>query len=144
VRTKKLRKVKIQLSLESSDVRLPLPDFGKHVWPVPAELLQIRSDPDHFGQIRPDQLPDSSTSGRINCRIRSHPASFGRNLVRQHPATVAGCHRIPAQSVFRSPDVARFRHCMDSDNRPLLNSVNQISNMRTRTKSLISENDLRF
>jgi hypothetical protein len=66
VRTKKLRNVKIQL--------LPLLDSGEHVWPDPNKiagsggLLQIRldsADPGHFGQIRPDKLPDPSTSSRI-------------------------------------------------------------------------------
>jgi hypothetical protein len=68
-----------------------------HILSDPAESVQIRPDPDHFSHIRP-----ASNYGRI-------PASFGRNLVRWHPATVVGCHWIPTPSVFRSPDVAEFR-----------------------------------
>jgi hypothetical protein len=96
------------------------------------------SDPAGSGQIRPDscQIRPASDHGRI-------PASFGRNLVRRHPAMEAGSCRSPASSVFR-PDVAEIRHHLDSDDRLLLDSDNGISNMRVRTKSLISENDLRF
>jgi hypothetical protein len=40
--------------------------------------------------------------------------------------------------------VTEFRRRLDFDDRQLLNFSNQISNVRARTKSLISENDLRF
>jgi hypothetical protein len=78
VHTKKLRKAKIKvrrLSLEFSNVWLPLPDSGEQVWakslaellwingwiwPEPAEKMaesiQIWPNPGHFGQIQPDQL----------------------------------------------------------------------------------------
>jgi hypothetical protein len=91
---------------------------------------QIRPDPGHFGQIQP-----ASDHGRIS-------ASFSRNLVHQHPVMVARCRRIPAPAIFRWPDVAGFRRRLDSDDRLLSDSDNQISNVRTRTKNLISENNL--
>jgi hypothetical protein len=90
-----------------------------------------------FGRI----LAILARSDWINCRI---PASFNLNLVSRHSATVTGCRRIPAPSVFWWPNVAGFRGRLDSENRPLLDSGNRISNMCARTKSLISENDLRF
>jgi hypothetical protein len=52
--------------------------------------------------------------------------------------------QIPAPAVFRWLDVAGFWPCLDSDYRPLPDSDNWISNMRAKTKSLISENDLLF
>jgi hypothetical protein len=62
----------------------------------------IRPNPDNFGQIRSypagsGQKPDSVRSDRIQ-------AKFCRNLVRRHPATVAGCHKILASAVFRRQD----------------------------------------
>jgi hypothetical protein len=86
---------------------------------------QIQPDSGNFGQIRP-----ASDHGRI--------------LVRRHPATEAGCRRIPASAVFWWPDVAEFQCCLGSDDRPLLDSGNRISTVCARTKSLISENDLQF
>jgi hypothetical protein len=85
------KKMKMQLSLESGNVQLPLPDSG------------------HFGQIRQDQWPDPSKSwpfwldstgsmaeiGQIRLdssqiRLASDHgrilAKFGRNLVRRRPA----------------------------------------------------------
>jgi hypothetical protein len=59
--------------------------------------IHIRPDPDHFGQIRP-----ASDHGRI-------PAIFDQNLVRRHPATVAGCCRIPMPPGFRRSTNAGFR-----------------------------------
>jgi hypothetical protein len=44
----------------------------------------------------------------------------------------------------RWPDVAGFQRCMDSDDRLLPDSDNQILNVRERTKSLISKNNLWF
>jgi hypothetical protein len=118
----------MQLSLESNNVRLPLPDSSEHVWPdfgrtppdpvgsrpfwpnptgsrpfwpdlvgTVAGSIKIRPDSGQFGQIRP-----TSDHGRL-------PARFGRNLVRQYPATVARCCRIPVPPGFRRPTIARFR-----------------------------------
>jgi hypothetical protein len=69
VRTKKLRKVKIQLLPESGDVWSPLPDFGKHVWPDPAKMAASgRTPPD---LVRSGRIPAIlARSGRISCRIR--------------------------------------------------------------------------
>jgi hypothetical protein len=79
-----------------------------------------------FGRIRP-----ASDHGRIL-------ASFGRNLVCRHPATVAGCRWIMASTVFRWPDVAGFWPRLDSDDQPLPDSGNQVSNVGARAKTLIS------
>jgi hypothetical protein len=82
--------------------------------------------------------------GRINGRIRPASdhgwilASFGRNLACRHPVTVAGCRWIMAPTVFRWPDIAGFWPSLDSDDQPLPNSDNQVSNVRARTKTLIS------
>jgi hypothetical protein len=140
----------MQLSPESGNVRSPLPDSREHVWPDSAKMVgfrldssgsgQARPNPGHFGQTRPDQLPDPSRPGLISCRILPNPtgfqpfwpnpvgsvarssqngripASFDRNLVRRYPATVAECRRISAPSVFQWSDVAGFRRRLDSDN----------------------------
>jgi pyocin large subunit-like protein len=58
------------------------------------------------------------------------------------PATLTGCRRIPAPAGSRWPDVVGFRRQLDSDDRLLPNSSNQISNMRAKMKCLISENNL--
>jgi len=139
VRTKKLRKGKMQLSPESGNIWLPLSDSGEHVWPDPARLLQIR----------PDQWMDSCRSGRIPAilarfgqisgRIRSDlagfrldPASFrlwldsgqfrpksgmpasgdfGRMSLDSFAASipVARCYRILTPLRFRRPTIAGFR-----------------------------------
>jgi hypothetical protein len=143
----------MQLSPESGNVRSPLPDSSEHVWPDPAESIQIR----------PDQWPDPSKSSGIPAILaRSSRISavltrsgrlltmdgfrpvFSRNLVCRHSATVAGCRRIPAPVVFRWQNVAGFRCRLDSNDRQLPDYSNRISNVYARTKSLISENDLRF
>jgi hypothetical protein len=59
-------------------------------------------------------------------------------------APVTGCRRISEPAGSRWPDVAGFWHRLDSDDRLLPNSDNWISNVRARTKRLISENDLQF
>jgi hypothetical protein len=58
----------MQLLPEFGNVRLPLPDFGKHVWP----------DPGHFGQIRPDQWQDQVRSDRL-----LNMAGFRRNSLEE-------------------------------------------------------------
>jgi hypothetical protein len=79
VRTKKLRKVKMQMSPESGNDRSPSPESGEHVWPDPAKIAGFRPDPagsvagsghirpdsGHVGQIRPDQCPDPVISGHF-------------------------------------------------------------------------------
>jgi hypothetical protein len=62
--------------------------------------------------------------------------------IRQRPVAVAGFQ--PDHWPELGPPVAGFRRRQDSGDRQLLNSDDRISNMRVRTKSLISENDLRF
>jgi hypothetical protein len=61
-----------------------------------ARFGHIRLDCSHFGQIRP-----VSYHGWI-------PARFCWNLVLQHPATVAGCRRIPVPLGFRRSTIAEF------------------------------------
>jgi len=73
---KKLQKVKMKLS----------PDSSEHGWPDSG-----RTPPD---SVNPAIL---ARSDRISDRI---PARFCRNLVRRHPATMAGCRWIPAPAVF--------------------------------------------
>jgi hypothetical protein len=94
--------------------------------------------------------PESFGSSPINGRIRSYPAGSGRfGQIRQYSCRnlVAGTGaggRIPAQAGYRRPDVVGLWRRLDSDNRQLLNSDNRISNVRVRTKSLVSEKGLRF
>jgi hypothetical protein len=55
------------------------------------------------GRIRSDQagFPSVSDHGQILAR-------FCRNLVGRHPATVAGCRRIPVPPGFGQPTIAGF------------------------------------
>jgi hypothetical protein len=81
VRTKKLRKLKMQMLPESGDDRSPSPESGEHVSPDPAKIAgfrqdtsgpgQIRTDPVILAGSRQDQWPDPVRSGRI-------PAHFGQ------------------------------------------------------------------
>jgi hypothetical protein len=122
---KNYKRRKMQLSSESGNVWSPLSDSGEHVWPDSSGSSQIQPDPGHFGQIWL-----ASDHGWI-------PASFAWNLVRWQPATVAGCRQISASAVFWWPDVVGFRCRLKFDDRQLLDSDNQISNERAKTKSLI-------
>lgn len=80
--TKILRKVKMQLSPKSSNVRSPLSDSGEHVWPDLAKMAwfrpnsswsgQIRPNPGHVGQILLD-LDHFGQTGWVNGRIWSDP-----------------------------------------------------------------------
>jgi len=88
VRTKKLRKVKMQLSPESGNVRSPLPDSGEHVWPDLGHFGQIRSASDH-GQILPEFGPPAFGDGG-----RMSPNS-GADIISE-----AGCCRIPVPPGF--------------------------------------------
>jgi hypothetical protein len=88
VRTKKLRKVKMQLSPESGNDRSTLPESGEHVWPDLAKIAGFRQDTSGPGQIRPDL-------GRTSGRIRSDQAGF-------RPVSVHAGFRRPA--VFRWSD----------------------------------------
>jgi hypothetical protein len=103
VRTKKLRKVKIQLSPESGNARSPLPDSREHVWPDPAKIAefwldssgsgQILQDSNHFGQIRGQIHPNPTIlaiSGRLLTMAGFRPVST-ENLVSRHLAMVDGC-----------------------------------------------------
>jgi hypothetical protein len=92
-----------------------------------------------FDRIRLDQKPDLSRSARILTVLAGIQQYSGRNLVRQNFGGL-----ILAPAGFWRPDVVGLRRRLDSDDRQLLNSNDRISNMRVRTKSLISENDLRF
>jgi hypothetical protein len=102
---KKLRKGKMQLSLESGNRDRPLPNFGEHVWPDLAKMAgfqqdssgscQIRPDSGHFGQIRLDQW--LGISGRI-------PALLARSG--RIPAILARSGRIPAILAYW-PDLVR-------------------------------------
>jgi hypothetical protein len=82
VRTKKLRKVKIQMLPESGDDRSPSPESGEHVSPDQAKIAGFRQDTSGPGQIRPDSIilagsrQDPVRSGRISSRIQSYPAEF--------------------------------------------------------------------
>jgi hypothetical protein len=91
---------------------------------------------------------NSATSGR-RCRIPATKfgqirlaSDHGWNLVSRHPATVAGCRRIPGPAGFQRPNVAVLQRQLDSDDQQLHNSDHQISNVHTKTKSLISEKKL--
>jgi hypothetical protein len=71
VRMKKLRKMKMQLSPKSGNVRSPLSDFGEHVWPdssrAPLDL------------VRSGRIPTIlAKSGRISGRIKAILARSGR------------------------------------------------------------------
>jgi hypothetical protein len=72
VRTKKLRKVKMQLSPESDNDQSTSPECGEHVWPDPAKIAGFQQDTSGPGQIR-SFWPDL---GRISGRIRSDQAGF--------------------------------------------------------------------
>jgi len=159
---------------ESGNVRSPLPDFGEKVWPDPAKMAgfrpktfgsgRIRSypagshpfwpDPARIFRIRPHQWQDPVISGLISARIRSDPdvlakssksrpdsGHFGGNPTIFRPESG---DQISAPAGYRQPDVVGLRRRLDSNDRQLLNSDNRISNVRVRTKSLISKNDLRF
>jgi hypothetical protein len=158
VRTKKLRKVKMQLSPESGNDQSTSPESGEHVWLDPAKIAGFRRDTSGPGQIRPDpvilagsrqdQWPDPVRSGRIPagfcpCRI---PARFRRHSG-QSP-DVAGRQysggRIPTLALFQRLDDAEFQCCLFSIDRLLPDSTSQISNVRVKTKNIILENDLRF
>jgi hypothetical protein len=67
---KKLRKVKMQLSQESGNVRSPSPDSGKHVWLNSAKIAGFQSDSSGFGWI-PAIL---AKFGRISGQIHPNPA----------------------------------------------------------------------
>jgi 8-oxo-dGTP pyrophosphatase MutT (NUDIX family) len=90
--------------------------------------------------------------GSIAGSVQTRPARpESGNLPAEFGLPVAGLRRrqnsggrIPALAGFRRPDVVGLLHRLDPEDRQLLNSDDQISNMRVRTKSLISKNDLRF
>jgi hypothetical protein len=89
----------------------------------PAESGHIRLDPGCFGQIRP-----TSDHGR-------NPAIFRPE---SGPPASGDGGRIPEPIRYRRPNIIGLRRRLDSDDQQLLNSDNQISNVRVRTKSLIS------
>jgi hypothetical protein len=62
------------------------------------------------------------------------------------PVAVAGFRLEfgPSEARYRRPDVVGLPRQPVSDDRQLLNFDDRISNVRVRTKSLISKNDLRF
>jgi hypothetical protein len=87
-------KIKVrQLQPKSDNVWSPMPDSNDQVWPNPARLLRIQSDPSRFGRIN---------GGRLLTIAGIRP-NFGRILVRRNPMMVAGCSRISVPAGFRSP-----------------------------------------
>jgi hypothetical protein len=125
-----------------------------------ANVTGIRQRPVAVAGFRRERLIRSGQNGRI----RSYPAGSWPNLGRfgqilpepagfrpefGPPVTRFQCRqntgdRIPAPAGYQQSDVVGLRRRLDSDDRQLLNSDDRISNVRVRTKSLISENDLRF
>jgi hypothetical protein len=103
----------------------------------------IRTDPGHFGLISGRIRPYPARASRIPAilaisgRLGLKPAGIW------WPESDAD-HRIPAPAEYQRLDVVELRCRLDSDDQQLLNSDNRISNMRVRTKSLISKNDLQF
>jgi hypothetical protein len=73
VRTKKLQKKKMQLSPESGNVRLPLPDSGEHVWPDLAKIAGFRPD---SSQSVAGSRPFFARSDQISDQIHPNPAGF--------------------------------------------------------------------
>jgi hypothetical protein len=96
------------MSLQSGNVRSPLPDSGEKVWPNSAGNFRIRLDPDYFGQIR----QESSGSSTINGRIRSYPA--GSSQIRPDPVGSGGRHQASVAG-FRCRQDASDRRLSDSD-----------------------------
>jgi hypothetical protein len=114
---------------------------------IPVGLLQIQPYTGHFGQIRLYQWPDPSRSGRILAILARFDWLLTMAVFRPEfgsPASGDGDRMLSDSGAVSIPDVAGFLHLLDFDNRPLLDSDNRISNICARTKSLISENDLRF
>jgi hypothetical protein len=93
---KKLRNAKMQLSSESGNVRLPLPNSDVHIWQNLAIYGQTPLDRSNLARSVAEsvQIQPDFHHGQI-------PASFGQNLLRRHPATVAGCRQILVPAVVR-------------------------------------------
>jgi hypothetical protein len=124
VRTKKLQKLKMQMSPESGNDRSLSPESGEHVWPNPAKIAGFRQDTSGPGQIRldpvilagsrQDQWPDPVRSGRIPAgsvvgsgHIRPDSGHFGQIRPDQCPDPVRS-GRFLSMTGFR-PDSAGIR-----------------------------------
>jgi len=98
--------------------------FGR----IPAELLRIS------GRIYPN-LAKSRPFWLDPAESMAGSGQIFQPFWPDRPASNHG--RILAPAIFQWPDVARFLRRLDSDDGPLPNSDNRISNVRIKTKSLI-------
>jgi len=104
-------------------------------WPDPAGSVS------GSGQIRPD-------SGRFLSMTGFRPDSAGiRRSCRMSPDSGSRQYsggRIPTPALLQVLDDAGFQCCLFLNDRLLLDSTSQISNVLVKTKNIILENDLRF